>query len=141
MYYYIYFFLIWNNSRFFKNSSCLFKSKCLASFIELYTIFIFKMAVFGVFFLRWKNWWVRGILTLAMISFFFFIIYLGPMVLMMIVSINKLMLMHKSSHFYLPENEKQLVYARQRFFFTESGLLFSNTENWFVEESPDCGIN
>ncbi|KAG7222100.1 hypothetical protein INR49_016670 [Caranx melampygus] len=34
---------------------------------------------------RWKNWWVRGILTLAMISFFFFIIYLGPMVLMMIV--------------------------------------------------------
>lgn len=38
--------------------------------------------------LRWKNWWVRGILTLAMISFFFFIIYLGPMVLMMIVSTN-----------------------------------------------------
>lgn len=38
--------------------------------------------------LRWKNWWVRGILTLAMISFFFFIIYLGPMVLMMIVSIR-----------------------------------------------------
>lgn len=37
---------------------------------------------------RWKNWWVRGILTLAMISFFFFIIYLGPMVLMMIVSTN-----------------------------------------------------
>ncbi|KAK6469343.1 phosphatidate cytidylyltransferase 2 [Huso huso] len=34
---------------------------------------------------RWKNWWVRGILTLAMISFFFIIIYLGPMVLMMIV--------------------------------------------------------
>lgn len=36
--------------------------------------------------LRWKNWWVRGILTLAMISFFFIIIYLGPMVLMLIVS-------------------------------------------------------
>ncbi|KPP61186.1 phosphatidate cytidylyltransferase 2-like, partial [Scleropages formosus] len=34
---------------------------------------------------RWKNWWVRGILTLAMIFFFFIIIYLGPMVLMMIV--------------------------------------------------------
>ncbi|XP_077097443.1 phosphatidate cytidylyltransferase 2 [Siphateles boraxobius] len=34
---------------------------------------------------RWRNWWVRGILTLAMISFFFFIIYLGPIVLMMIV--------------------------------------------------------
>uniref|UniRef100_A0A8C3G6R4 Phosphatidate cytidylyltransferase n=1 Tax=Cyclopterus lumpus TaxID=8103 RepID=A0A8C3G6R4_CYCLU len=36
---------------------------------------------------RWKNWWIRGILTLAMISFFFLIIYLGPMVLMMIVLI------------------------------------------------------
>ncbi|XP_010771760.1 caskin-2-like [Notothenia coriiceps] len=34
---------------------------------------------------RWKNWWVRGILTLAMISFFFLIIYLGPIVLMMII--------------------------------------------------------
>ncbi|XP_008588900.1 PREDICTED: phosphatidate cytidylyltransferase 2 [Galeopterus variegatus] len=34
---------------------------------------------------RWKNWWVRGILTLAMIAFFFIIIYMGPMVLMMIV--------------------------------------------------------
>ncbi|PIO38823.1 hypothetical protein AB205_0142210 [Aquarana catesbeiana] len=34
---------------------------------------------------RWKNWWVRGILTLAMIGFFFIIIYLGPIVLMMIV--------------------------------------------------------
>ncbi|CAJ0948255.1 unnamed protein product, partial [Ranitomeya imitator] len=33
----------------------------------------------------WKNWWVRGILTLAMIAFFFIIIYLGPIVLMMIV--------------------------------------------------------
>ncbi|CAG5919841.1 unnamed protein product [Menidia menidia] len=38
---------------------------------------------------RWKNWWVRGILTLAMISFFFIIIYLGPMVLMMIVSTSR----------------------------------------------------
>lgn len=36
--------------------------------------------------LRWKNWWVRGILTLAMIFFFFFIVYLGPIVLMVIVS-------------------------------------------------------
>ncbi|KAJ3603593.1 hypothetical protein NHX12_028338 [Muraenolepis orangiensis] len=34
---------------------------------------------------RWRNWWVRGILTMAMISFFFFIIYMGPIVLMMIV--------------------------------------------------------
>ncbi|KAL0181938.1 hypothetical protein M9458_021313, partial [Cirrhinus mrigala] len=33
----------------------------------------------------WKNWWLRGILTLAMISGFFTSIYLGPMALMMIV--------------------------------------------------------
>lgn len=45
-----------------------------------------SLSVCVLFPLRWKNWWVRGILTLAMISFFFFIIYLGPMVLMMIVS-------------------------------------------------------
>ncbi|XP_078400041.1 phosphatidate cytidylyltransferase 1 isoform X2 [Cetorhinus maximus] len=34
---------------------------------------------------RWKNWWIRGILSLAMISFFFLIIYLGPIVLMLVV--------------------------------------------------------
>ncbi|CAN0434243.1 phosphatidate cytidylyltransferase 2 [Lampetra fluviatilis] len=34
---------------------------------------------------RWRNWWVRGILSLAMIGFFFIIIYLGPLVLMLIV--------------------------------------------------------
>ncbi|CAL9707871.1 unnamed protein product [Knipowitschia caucasica] len=44
---------------------------------------------------RWKNWWVRGILTLAMISFFFFIIYLGPMVLMMIVLIVQIKCFHE----------------------------------------------
>ncbi|XP_007895150.1 phosphatidate cytidylyltransferase 1 [Callorhinchus milii] len=34
---------------------------------------------------RWKNWWIRGILSLTMISFFFLIIYLGPVVLMLVV--------------------------------------------------------
>uniref|UniRef100_A0A7M4FE24 Phosphatidate cytidylyltransferase n=3 Tax=Amniota TaxID=32524 RepID=A0A7M4FE24_CROPO len=45
--------------------------------------------------LRWKNWWVRGILTLAMIAFFFIIIYLGPMVLMMIVMCVQIKCFHE----------------------------------------------
>ncbi|XP_035754775.1 phosphatidate cytidylyltransferase 2 isoform X1 [Egretta garzetta] len=44
---------------------------------------------------RWKNWWVRGILTLAMITFFFIIIYLGPMVLMMIVMCVQIKCFHE----------------------------------------------
>uniref|UniRef100_UPI00358EB35B phosphatidate cytidylyltransferase 2-like n=1 Tax=Myxine glutinosa TaxID=7769 RepID=UPI00358EB35B len=36
---------------------------------------------------RWKNWWIRGILSLAMIGFFFVIIYLGAFVLVLIVFI------------------------------------------------------
>ncbi|KAM6144360.1 phosphatidate cytidylyltransferase 2 isoform 2-T2 [Erethizon dorsatum] len=46
-------------------------------------------------FRRWKNWWVRGILTLAMIAFFFIIIYLGPMVLMMIVMCVQIKCFHE----------------------------------------------
>ncbi|XP_028661444.1 phosphatidate cytidylyltransferase 1 [Erpetoichthys calabaricus] len=34
---------------------------------------------------RWKNWWIRGILTLTMISGFFLTIYMGPLVLMFLV--------------------------------------------------------
>ncbi|KAL2092409.1 hypothetical protein ACEWY4_012207 [Coilia grayii] len=34
---------------------------------------------------RWKNWWVRGILSLTMISGFFLIIYLGPIMLILVV--------------------------------------------------------
>lgn len=34
---------------------------------------------------RWKNWWIRGILSLTMISGFFLIIYLGPIMLIMVV--------------------------------------------------------
>uniref|UniRef100_A0A4W3HEU9 Phosphatidate cytidylyltransferase n=1 Tax=Callorhinchus milii TaxID=7868 RepID=A0A4W3HEU9_CALMI len=44
---------------------------------------------------RWKNWWVRGILTLAMITFFFIIIYLGPLVLMMIVMVVQIKCFHE----------------------------------------------
>ncbi|XP_076125803.1 phosphatidate cytidylyltransferase 1 [Alosa pseudoharengus] len=34
---------------------------------------------------RWKNWWIRGILSLTMISGFFLIIYLGPIMLIVVV--------------------------------------------------------
>ncbi|KAG5841143.1 phosphatidate cytidylyltransferase 1 isoform X2 [Anguilla anguilla] len=34
---------------------------------------------------RWKNWWIRGILSLTMISGFFLIIYLGPIMLILVV--------------------------------------------------------
>ncbi|KAG7318295.1 hypothetical protein KOW79_018050 [Hemibagrus wyckioides] len=34
---------------------------------------------------RWKNWWVRGILSLMMIVGFFLIIYLGPIMLIFVV--------------------------------------------------------
>ncbi|KAM9821487.1 phosphatidate cytidylyltransferase 2 [Syngnathus typhle] len=34
---------------------------------------------------RWKNYWIRGVLSLAMISFFFLTIYLGPIALILIV--------------------------------------------------------
>ncbi|XP_061787181.2 phosphatidate cytidylyltransferase 1 isoform X1 [Nerophis lumbriciformis] len=36
---------------------------------------------------RWKNYWIRGILSIAMISFFFLIIYLGPITLILMVMI------------------------------------------------------
>uniref|UniRef100_A0AAY4BP38 Phosphatidate cytidylyltransferase n=1 Tax=Denticeps clupeoides TaxID=299321 RepID=A0AAY4BP38_9TELE len=34
---------------------------------------------------RWRNWWIRGILSLTMISGFFLIIYLGPVMLIIVV--------------------------------------------------------
>ncbi|XP_061761027.1 phosphatidate cytidylyltransferase 1 isoform X3 [Nerophis ophidion] len=36
---------------------------------------------------RWKNYWIRGILSIPMISFFFLIIYLGPLTLILMVMI------------------------------------------------------
>uniref|UniRef100_A0AAX7THN7 Phosphatidate cytidylyltransferase n=1 Tax=Astatotilapia calliptera TaxID=8154 RepID=A0AAX7THN7_ASTCA len=34
---------------------------------------------------RWKNYWIRGVLSLAMISGFFLIIYMGPIALILVV--------------------------------------------------------
>lgn len=34
---------------------------------------------------RWKNWWIRGILSMTMITGFFLIIYLGPIMLILVV--------------------------------------------------------
>uniref|UniRef100_A0A8C9XXN3 Phosphatidate cytidylyltransferase n=2 Tax=Sander lucioperca TaxID=283035 RepID=A0A8C9XXN3_SANLU len=34
---------------------------------------------------RWKNYWIRGVLSLAMISGFFLIIYMGPVALILVV--------------------------------------------------------
>lgn len=36
---------------------------------------------------RWKNWWIRGVLSLVMISLFFLIIYMGSFMLMLLVSL------------------------------------------------------
>lgn len=62
------------------------------SWVEFVFLLVFVDDILEVFnrvffnlFLRWKNWWVRGILILVMIVFFFIIIYLGLMVLMIIV--------------------------------------------------------
>ncbi|KAM4710342.1 phosphatidate cytidylyltransferase 1 [Discoglossus pictus] len=35
---------------------------------------------------RWKNWWIRGIFSLSMISLFFLLIYMGPVMLILLVS-------------------------------------------------------
>ncbi|KAM3831602.1 phosphatidate cytidylyltransferase 1 [Vipera latastei] len=45
---------------------------------------IFKKTLSGLS-SRWKNWWIRGILTLAMISGFSLIIYMGSFMLMLLV--------------------------------------------------------
>ncbi|MEE6460061.1 hypothetical protein FKM82_000850 [Ascaphus truei] len=37
---------------------------------------------------RWKNWWIRGVFSLSMISLFLSLIYLGPVMLILMV-INK----------------------------------------------------
>uniref|UniRef100_A0A8C3F934 phosphatidate cytidylyltransferase n=1 Tax=Chrysemys picta bellii TaxID=8478 RepID=A0A8C3F934_CHRPI len=46
---------------------------------------LFSLIVLICFLCRWKNWWIRGILTFAMISLFFLIIYLGSFMLMLLV--------------------------------------------------------
>ena len=39
---------------------------------------------------RWRNWWIRGILSVVMISFFVVIVYLGPIALSVLVSLRRL---------------------------------------------------
>ncbi|KAF4074340.1 hypothetical protein AMELA_G00238380 [Ameiurus melas] len=44
---------------------------------------------------RWKNWWVRGILSLTMITGFFLIIYLGPIMLIFVVMTVQIKCFHE----------------------------------------------
>uniref|UniRef100_A0A3P8WIS5 Phosphatidate cytidylyltransferase n=1 Tax=Cynoglossus semilaevis TaxID=244447 RepID=A0A3P8WIS5_CYNSE len=37
---------------------------------------------------RWKNYWIRGVLSMAMITFFFLIIYMGPIVLILVMTVQ-----------------------------------------------------
>lgn len=44
---------------------------------------------------RWKNWWIRGIFSLTMITSFFFLIYLGPVMLILLVSAIQVKCFHE----------------------------------------------
>ncbi|XP_056424744.1 phosphatidate cytidylyltransferase 1 isoform X2 [Hyla sarda] len=44
---------------------------------------------------RWKNWWIRGIFSLTMITLFFFLIYLGPVMLILLVSAIQVKCFHE----------------------------------------------
>ncbi|KAG7489425.1 hypothetical protein JOB18_011971 [Solea senegalensis] len=44
---------------------------------------------------RWKNYWIRGVLSLAMISGFFLIIYLGPVTLLLVVMTVQIKCFHE----------------------------------------------
>ncbi|XP_075059361.1 phosphatidate cytidylyltransferase 1 [Mixophyes fleayi] len=44
---------------------------------------------------RWKNWWIRGIFSLTMITLFFFLIYLGPIMLLVLVSAIQVKCFHE----------------------------------------------
>ncbi|XP_043914843.1 phosphatidate cytidylyltransferase 1 [Protopterus annectens] len=35
---------------------------------------------------RWKNWWIRGLLTITMITLFFLFIYFGPLTLLILIT-------------------------------------------------------
>ena len=35
---------------------------------------------------KWKNWWIRGFFSVAMVTMFVGIIYLGPIILSLLVS-------------------------------------------------------
>ncbi|KAM3938450.1 phosphatidate cytidylyltransferase 1 isoform 2-T2 [Leptodactylus fuscus] len=44
---------------------------------------------------RWKNWWIRGIFSLTMITSFFILIYLGPVMLILLVSAIQVKCFHE----------------------------------------------
>ncbi|KAM8939361.1 phosphatidate cytidylyltransferase 1 [Pelodytes ibericus] len=44
---------------------------------------------------RWKNWWIRGIFSLTMISLFFLLIYMGPYMLILLVSAIQVKCFHE----------------------------------------------
>ncbi|XP_018423067.1 PREDICTED: phosphatidate cytidylyltransferase 1-like [Nanorana parkeri] len=44
---------------------------------------------------RWKNWWIRGIFSLTMISLFFLLIYMGPLMLIILVSAIQVKCFHE----------------------------------------------
>lgn len=44
---------------------------------------------------RWKNWWIRGIFSLSMISLFFLLIYMGPVMLILLVSAIQVKCFHE----------------------------------------------
>ncbi|XP_063314825.1 phosphatidate cytidylyltransferase 1 [Pelobates fuscus] len=44
---------------------------------------------------RWKNWWIRGIFSLSMISLFFLLIYMGPVMLIILVSAIQVKCFHE----------------------------------------------
>ncbi|KAG8454378.1 hypothetical protein GDO86_000848 [Hymenochirus boettgeri] len=44
---------------------------------------------------RWKNWWIRGILSITMTSLFFLLIYMGPAMLILLVSAIQVKCFHE----------------------------------------------
>lgn len=44
---------------------------------------------------RWKNWWIRGIFSLSMITTFFLLIYMGPVMLIILVSAIQVKCFHE----------------------------------------------
>ncbi|XP_040182428.1 phosphatidate cytidylyltransferase 1 [Rana temporaria] len=44
---------------------------------------------------RWKNWWIRGIFSLTMITLFFMIIYMGPVMIIILVSAIQVKCFHE----------------------------------------------
>uniref|UniRef100_A0A8C2XMV3 Phosphatidate cytidylyltransferase n=1 Tax=Cyclopterus lumpus TaxID=8103 RepID=A0A8C2XMV3_CYCLU len=63
---------------------CLY-SVFIPSLFRLYFVFILYLFRLYFVFISWKNYWIRGVLSVAMISGFFVIIYMGPVTLILVV--------------------------------------------------------